>query len=218
MKRILFLLLFCFFGGGLLFADSGQGPEKIVVNPLFNFDEIYVTLREILIQLFFEYYYLVLGFVAVLLLLYYFQGMLESRQMRRVRERREQEYRRDCRDKNEMRQIEKQLARERDLIRRYARVDAETALRIQNEMYRKESNEHDEEELVLASVDDDVFPSNNIDRAGTFWRSDGSEEGSNSFSEDTVSINESSTVIIPAHKRKQDRFYRGMEDDDNGGY
>ncbi|MDR2441863.1 MAG: hypothetical protein LBE12_21115 [Planctomycetaceae bacterium] len=214
MKRILlFLLLFCFFGSIVFAAESDDLP-KLVVAPFINFDQIFVSLKQILFQIFYQYYQLILGIVVVILLLSYFQSILEDRRMREGRERRELEYRRNFRERSEMSREEKRLLKERDLICRYAQVDKDQSLRIQNEMYR--SSQESEEELGLAPIDDEV-PGNNIDRGGTFWRPDGSEEGSDPFFEDTATISESSTVIIPDHKRRQDRFYRSMENDDDGG-
>jgi ABC-type multidrug transport system fused ATPase/permease subunit len=221
MKRILlFLLLFFIFAFSIVSgvcAAPAQGPEKIVVHPLFNFDQIFVDLRQILIQLFFQYYHYALGFIFVLLLLSYFQGMMEGRKMRRERERREREYRRDYRERIEMQRDEKFFVRERAMIRRFGKVDEEAALRMQEEMYRYDS-ETSEEKLGLTPIkDDDEVLSNNIDRAGPFWRPDGSEEGSEPFFGDTATISESSTVIMRDGRR--DRIHRGMEDeDDNGGY
>jgi hypothetical protein len=253
MKRILlFLLLFCFFGCGILYAAPGQGAEKIVVHPLFNFDGIFETLLNILMRLFLDHIEIVLGFVFVMLLLSYFQGMLEGEKMRLDRARRDREYERDTRVRSEMRRIDKELARERELILKYVR-DSESAGRVQYEM--RDTNWKDSlhlfknnDDLKLAPLDDDpdVYPNNMSMFAGktesqeyydegiyedvashdvggrwtTYWRPDGEEEGSKkdrkdlSF-EDTVTIGESSTVIM--RDRRRDRFHRGMDDDDEGG-
>jgi hypothetical protein len=247
MKRILlFLLLFCIFNG-VIFAQSEDLP-KIVVHPLINFDQIFVMLKQILMQLFLQYYHLLIGIAVVVMFLSYLQSILEGRRMREERERQEREYR----EQIEKRQIDQYLTKERNLIRRYAKVDGIRALEVQESMYQYDST-GDDEELGLAE-DDDVL-SNNVDRAGPFWRPDGSEEGydpreliddwndeefdngggrfptywgpdgspedsdSDTLSGDTATINESSTVIIPEDKRKQDRIYRSMEDnDDYSGY
>jgi hypothetical protein len=215
MKRILlFLFLFCFLCS-MVYAQSGDRP-KLVFSPVINFDQIFVMLRQILIQMFFQYYHLVLGFVAVMLLLSYFQGMLEGRKMRRDRERREREYRRDYRERSEMRRAENRLSKERDLIRRYADVDAENALRIQDAMYRDHSEANEELGLAIYDPEAEIF-SGNIDRAGPYWRPDGSEEGSDPYYGDTATISESSTVITRDTRR--DRIHRGMDEtDDYSGY
>jgi hypothetical protein len=209
MKRILlFLLLFCIFSG-VVFAQSDSLP-KLVLSPLISFDQIFVMLKQILMQLFLRYYHLLIGIAVVVMFLSYLQSFLEDRRMREEREYRE---------RIEKRQIDQYLVKERNLIRRYARVDKERALFIQEEMYRDHS-EASEEELGLAAIeDDDDVLANNIDRAGPYWRPDGSEEGSDLFFGDTATISESSTVVIPENKRKQDRLYRSMEDDDDySGY
>jgi hypothetical protein len=166
MKRILlFLLLFCFFGCGMLFAESGQDPEKIVVHPLFNFEGIFDNLLSILIQLFLQHIELVLGFVVVLLLMTYFQGVLEGDKMRRDRERRNREYQLDNSIRTEMCRIDKQLARERELILKYVQ-DSDAAARVQYEMQDKNWQQSkklfkEDEELRLAPLDDpEVYPNN----------------------------------------------------------
>jgi hypothetical protein len=166
MKRILFLLLFCFFCCGILFAESGQGPEKIVVHPLFNFDGIFDNLLNILIQLFLQHIELVLGFVFVMLLMSYFQGVLEGGKMRRDRERRNREYQLENSIRSEMRRIDKRLAHERELILKYVQ-DSEAATRIQFEMQDKNWEQSlklfkEKDELQLAPLDDDpdVYPNN----------------------------------------------------------
>jgi hypothetical protein len=239
MKRILLLIIFfCVLSESVLAAPGT--PERIIVAPLFNFDTIFDVLRNVLVQLFFQYYHLVLGFIFISLILTYFQGMIEGRKMRQDRVRREQEYQANQRLRAKTRAIEKRLARERELISRYARVDEEIARRIQSEMHQDVREE--EPELCLGprdpddlSVDNEIFgysgriKSQEYDvglygdreswdyggRGTTYWREDGTEEGSESLFDDTVTIGGSSTVEIRRDKR--DRFHHGMDDDDDGG-
>jgi hypothetical protein len=246
MKRILlFLLLFCFLGS-IVFAAEPDEPPKLIVAPLFNFDQIFVTLKQILMQLFFQYYHLLFGIVAVIMLLSYFQSILNDRRMQEEQERRELEYRRDYRDRYEMRRDEKQLARERDLIRKYIFGSESDVDRIQWEMHQEVKEEEEELRLAPLGLDDncviydvsgedqfagrvesqeyynkDLGPDVSMwtfgGRGTTYWRADGSEEGSESRFEDTATIGETSTIII--RNKRRDRFHRSMEDEsENDGY
>jgi hypothetical protein len=233
MKRILlFLLLFCFFVFGIIGGIWGQSvpgedqphqPEPVHFEPLieFNFDFLWEMLSGFLA----DYYGFLIAFFFVYLILGTIKSFFEGRQERLRRERvvRLEEERYERNQLRADRQVEeKRLQRERALIRKYTGVDEQTALRIQTEMYRKK---FDDEDLQLAPIDDDV-PGNNVDRGGVFWKASDSsnfdsmvDDDNSEFYEDTATINnsESSTVIIPKDKRKQDRFYRSMEDDYEGG-
>jgi hypothetical protein len=209
MKRILlFLLLICYFSGYWVFGQpSPELPPPIVPNEvqfdmLIDVDGIFDILLEVLSGFFAEYYGLLIGFFVAYFFWGYIQGMLESKKERLLRKQAERKVE------------EKRLLQERELISRYAKVDSEMALRIQNEMYRKESKESVEEELALAPSDG--VSGNNVVR-NTYWGSDGIVESGNSFSEDTVRIGNSTTVTIRVDKRG--RYHRSMEEDgDYSGY
>jgi hypothetical protein len=245
MKRILlFLLLFCCFLGSMALAVEPDKPPKLIVAPLVNFDQIFVMLLQILLRLFFQYYHLLIGIAAVVILLYYFQSILEDKRMEEERERRELAYRRDYRERSEMRRLEKSLERERDLIRKYIFGSENDVDRVQWEMHQEAGEEDEELRLAPHELDDnavihdvsgeglfagrvesqeyydkdlgpDVSKWEYGGRGTTYWRADGSEEGRDLLFDDTVTTGESSTVIM--RNKRRNRFHRSMEDDDDGG-
>jgi hypothetical protein len=86
----------------------------------------------------------------------------------------------------------------------------------------KYAGKTESEEYYDTKMYEDVASHDTGGRWQTYWRSDGTEEGSEKESkdeddlfEDTVTIGGNSTVIM--REKRRDRFHRGMDDDDEGG-
>jgi hypothetical protein len=213
-----FLLLFYLLCNAVLAQLVPEVPPPIVpettgVDMLVDFGGIFNTLLEVFTGFLADYYGLLIGIFVAYLLWGYVQGIFESKKERLLREQAEQQAER-VEQENRLRMVkkveDKRLFRERELIRRYAGVDEEQALRMQNEMYRYESKGSNEKELGLAPLEDDneVY-SNNVSRADIFEDT--------SYLEDTATIRESSTVIMRDTQRN--RIHRSMDDDDEySGY
>jgi hypothetical protein len=230
---LLFLLLFYL----LCNTVFSQEPGEVQMDMLIDLEGIFDILLEVFTGFLTEYYYLLIGFFLVYAFWSYIQGILEGKKERLRREQAERAVQ-ENRLQMDKRAEEKRLSRERELIRKYIHASDDEIERIQWAM--RQEVKGDDGDLRLAPrdfddlpVDRDVFRySGKVDmieyndgldreiyeyggRGTTYFRVNGSQEGSESLFDDTVTIGESSTVIIRNNKRS--RFRRGMEDEDEGG-
>jgi hypothetical protein len=170
MKRILLFLLlffsFCF--SGLLFAADKELP-KIVVAPLLNFDQVFVTLQQILMQIFFQYYHLLIGLLAVILFMGYIQGILEGDKMRRERAERDLVHQRDRQVRAEERRRDKNLERVRKFAEKYLYLDTsiERVVRdVQGDNWKRAAKMYENDGLRVAPkydrMDDEEIYDNDL--------------------------------------------------------
>jgi len=210
MKRILLLLiLFCALTG-IALAQPETEPETVQVDSLIDFGVGIDLLKTLIATFLGRYYGLLIGVFLAFLIFNYIKGVSEGRKMRQKRKLQE------CKliEKQNQRAQENQLLRERALIRKYSFGDDDTVSRIQLEMYSERVRD-EKEDLQLAPIEDDVID-NHIDRGGTYWHSDGSEEGSTRSDEETVGFGNSSTVDL--RRKYCNCSHRETDDDEGGGY
>jgi hypothetical protein len=210
MKRILLFFVLFFILCVPLSAQPVPEITGIRVDPLVNFDNVFDMLKDIAVELLSQYYGLLLVIFVTFLIFNYIQGILEGK---KVEAKREKQLRESAGCQRERAQ-EKQLMRERALIRKYSFGNDETVARIQLEM-SSEKIQKDSGELRLAPIDDDAVD-NSADRGGMYWHFDGTEEGCPENEEETVGFGNSTTVDLRPKYRNHFRYR--VDDDRNDGY
>jgi hypothetical protein len=126
MKRILlFLLLFCFLGCGIMFAAEPDKPPKLIIAPLFNFEGFFIMLRDKLIDFFMAYCELILGGVIIIVtVVNYFCLVIEEHNKRIGNTKQDIERRRfetQRAEKSRLRERERDYENNRRFVSKYLR-------------------------------------------------------------------------------------------------